>query len=118
MKLLVIYSFKLQLRQKASPCPSLVPQRIQNAAEDPLTRDCAEVACACEPYTVGLDLELRLVIRNKVARNRAKEITASAPKPISIVVSVVVVVNVDVRIKGGWVMRAVAVVTLTSVMIE
>jgi len=117
MIILVLYSFKLQLRQKASPCPSLVPQRIQNAAGGTPRPGCPRV-CALGPYIVGLDLEWRFVIRNKVARNRAKETAARAPKPISIVVSVVVVVNVDVRISGGWVTRAVAVVTLISVTIE
>ena len=55
---------------------------------------------------------------NRVAKNKAKEIAASAPKPASVVVSVVVVVNVDVRIRGACVEMAVEVVTLISVMIE
>lgn len=55
---------------------------------------------------------------NRVAKNKAREIAASAPKPASIVVSVVVLVNVDVRIRGTCVKMAVEVVTLISVTIE
>ena len=71
-------------------------------------------------YAAGLLgwLELRLVIVNRVAKNNAKEIAASAPKAASVVVSDVVVVNVDVRIRGASVEMAVEVVTLISVMIE
>ena len=70
-------------------------------------------------YTAGLlELELRLVIMNRVAKNKVKEIAASAPKPASIAVSVVVVVNVDARIRGACVKMAVEVVTLIFVMIE
>jgi hypothetical protein len=43
---------------------------------------------------------------------------ASAPKPASIDVSTVVVVNVDVNMRGCWVEIAVEVVTLIAVMIE
>ena len=104
------------MRQKASPCASLVPQFLQNAAEDPATWVC-EVPC--ELYTAGpLGLGLRLVIVNRVAKNNAKEMAASAPNSASVVVSAVVVVNVDVRIRGACVEMAVEVVTLISVMIE
>lgn len=62
--------------------------------------------------------ELRFVMINNVAKNNAREITASATKPVSIVVSTVVVVNVDVSMRGSCVEMAVQVVTLISVMIE
>jgi hypothetical protein len=65
-----------------------------------------------------LKRELRLVIMNSVARNNAREMAASAPKPVSIGVSTVVVVNVDVSIRGSCVEMAVQVVTLIAVMIE
>lgn len=107
------------MRQKVSPCASLFPQCIQNGAEDPATGVCIEVPCTCELYTAGLlELELRLVIMNRVTKNKAKEIAASAPNPASIVASVVVVVNVDVRTRGACVKMAVEVVTLISVMTE
>jgi len=55
---------------------------------------------------------------NSVARNNAREMTASAPKPVSTVVSTVVVVTVDVSMRGACVEMAVQVVTLMAVMIE
>ena len=55
---------------------------------------------------------------NSVARNNARERAASAPKPVSIVVSTVVLVNVDVNVRGSCVEIAVKVVTLIAVMIE
>jgi hypothetical protein len=55
---------------------------------------------------------------NSVARNKASEMAASAPKPVSIVVSAVVTVDVDVRMRGACVEIAVDVVRLISVMIE
>jgi len=80
---------------------------------------CAAVARTCELLVGGLLIgELRLVVMNSVARNNAREIAASAPKPVSMVVSKVVVVNVDVTMRGSWVEMAVQVVTLMAVMIE
>ena len=55
---------------------------------------------------------------NRVARNKANEIAASALNPASIVVSTTVVVRVDVRKTGGCIETAVEVITLISVMIE
>ena len=65
-----------------------------------------------------LGAELRFVSMNSVARNKASEMAASAPKPVSIVVSAVVTVDVDVRMRGACVEIAVDVVRLISVMIE
>jgi len=97
------------VRQNASSNPSLVPQRIQNGPAGV----CAEVA-RVELYVVGLfGGELRLVIMNNVARNSASEMAAKAAKPASIVVSTVVVVIVDVSMRGSCVEIAVQVVTLT-----
>ena len=74
---------------------------------------CAEVA-PVELYAVGLLVgELCLVIMNSVARNSASEMAAKAAKPVSIVVSTVVVVIVDVNMRGSCVEMAVQVVTLT-----
>ena len=56
---------------------------------------------------------MRLVIMNNVARNSASEMAAKAAKPASIVVSTVVVVIVDVSMRGSCVEIAVQVVTLT-----
>jgi len=55
---------------------------------------------------------------NSVVRNKASEMAASAPKPVSIVVSAVVIVDVDVRMRGACVEITVDVVGLISVMIE
>ena len=74
---------------------------------------CAEVA-PVELNVVGLlGGELRLVIMNSVARNSASEMAARAPKPVAIVVSTVVVVIVDVSMRGSCVEMTVQVVTLT-----
>jgi len=103
------------VRQNVSPNPSLVPQRIQNV---PATGVCADAPNSCELDVVCLLSELRLVIVNSVARNNARKMTARALRPVSIVVSTVVVVNVDVSMRGSCVEMAVQVVTLISVMIE
>ena len=98
------------MRQKVSLSPSLAPQRMQNV---PAAGVCAEGPNCCELYVVGLLGELRLVIMNSVARNNARKMAARALKPVSIVVSTVVVVNVDVSMRGSCVEIAVQVVTLT-----
>ncbi len=101
------------MRQKVSLSPSLVPQCMQNAPAGV----CVEAAC--ELYVAGLLLvEFRFVIMNSVTRNSPREMAASAPKPVSTVVSTVVAVNVDVIMRGSCVEMAVQVVTLISVTIE
>jgi hypothetical protein len=55
---------------------------------------------------------------NKVAKNNAREMAASALNAASIVVSTTVVVKVDVRRRGGCIEIAVDVVMIISVMIE
>ena len=108
------HSFVPHLRQKVSLTPSFVPQRIQNVPAGV----CPEAADSCELDVVGLLSELRLVIMNSVARNNARKMAARALKPVSIVVSTVVVVNVVVSMRGSCVEMAVQVVTLISVMTE
>ena len=55
---------------------------------------------------------------NSIARNKASDMAASAAKPVSIVVSAIVTVEVDVRMRGACVEISVDVVRLSSVMIE
>lgn len=55
---------------------------------------------------------------NSITSNSARDIAARAPNPVSIVVSTVVVVNVDVSMMGSWVEMAVKVVRLIAVTIE
>ena len=77
------------------------------------------VEAACELYVAALLLvEFRFVIVNSVTRNSPREMAASAPKPVSTVVSAVVAVKVDVIISGSCVEMTVQVERLISVMIE
>jgi len=79
---------------------------------------CKPVVPACRLVATDLRVEeLRLAIVNKVASNNAREMAAKIANPVSVVVSAVVVVNVDVSMSGSCVEMAVQVEILIDAMV-